>query len=122
MQTDNQKTGDWGEALAVSFLLEKNYEIVTQNFRIREGEIDIIAWRDLQPFGKTLCFIEVKTRGRSDGSAQRAVGKVKIIKMKKAAQIYCMKNGVDMTHTPIQFEAVSVYGRNNIRHYEIPMY
>lgn len=122
MQTDKQKTGDWGEAIAVSFLLEKNYEIVLRNFRIREGEIDIIAWRDIAPFGKTLCFIEVKTRKTNDGSAERAVGMSKIIKMKKTAQIYCMKHRIDRGNTPIQFEQVSVYGRDDVRHYEIPMY
>lgn len=121
MQTKNQKVGNWGEQRAVSFLLEKNYEVVERNYRIREGEIDIIAWRDT-PLGRTLCFIEVKTRGRSDGSAERAVGKGKLERMKKTAQIYCMRQGIDLDHTYIQFEQISVYGSDTIRHYEIPSY
>ncbi len=120
METYNQKKGNWGENIAVSFLLDKNYEIVERNYRIREGEIDIIAWRGT-PLGRTLCFIEVKTRGRSDGSAERAVGYSKITKMRKTAQIYCMRKRIDLDQTYIQFEQVSVYGRDDIRHYEIPM-
>ncbi len=121
MQTDKQRRGNWGEAIAVSFLLEKNYEIVMRNYRIREGEIDIIAWKNVSPFGKTLCFIEVKTRGTMDGSAERAVGQSKLSRMMKTAHIYCMRQGIEIDSTPIQFEQVSVYGRNKIYHYEIPI-
>jgi Holliday junction resolvase-like predicted endonuclease len=38
--------GDLGERLAVQHLLAKGYRIRERNFRVREGEIDIIAERD----------------------------------------------------------------------------
>jgi len=118
---DRQKIGAWGEAVAVSFLIKKGYEIVEKNFKIREAEIDIVAWSNKLYFGRTLCFIEVKTRARKDGSAERSVGKNKITHMKTAAKGFCLRYSIDVEHTPIQFEQVSVYGIDDIRHYEIPV-
>jgi putative endonuclease len=49
--------GARGEALAVKYLKRSGYKIIEQNFRVRAGEIDIIAEQD-----GTLVFVEVKTR------------------------------------------------------------
>jgi putative endonuclease len=49
--------GDLGERLAVQHLEAKGYRVRERNFRIREGEIDIIAER-----GGTLAFVEVRCR------------------------------------------------------------
>ncbi len=61
MVVSNLQSGKLGEATAVSFLKKKGYRIVAQNFRIRNGEIDIIAI-DSQRKEEVLVFIEVKTR------------------------------------------------------------
>ena len=39
----NQELGQLGEKLAKRFLEEREYKIMCQNFRARNGEIDIIA-------------------------------------------------------------------------------
>ncbi len=52
-----QELGERGEMLAVAYLKNRGYRILTRHFRCRQGEIDIIARK-----GKTLYFIEVKTR------------------------------------------------------------
>lgn len=49
--------GQRGESLACSLLRLKNYEILCRNYKVKSGEIDIVA-RD----GCTLVFVEVKTR------------------------------------------------------------
>ena len=49
--------GDIGEELACKYLLQNGYKILERNFRIRGGEIDVIALD-----GETLAYIEVKTR------------------------------------------------------------
>ena len=54
----NQELGELGEKLAKRFLEERGYTIICQNFRTKQGEIDIIA-RDKY---KTIIFVEVKTR------------------------------------------------------------
>lgn len=125
MQTEKQKTGKWGEDIAASFLVNKGYDIIDRNFSIhKKGEVDIIAWHAKKYFGKTLCFIEIKTRGSSDGSAERSVGKKKLQSLFFAANVYCNWHGIDVDRTAIQFEQVSIYfvnGKMDIRHYEIPM-
>ncbi|GAB7027017.1 YraN family protein [Geotalea toluenoxydans] len=56
-KSDNKTLGEVGESIAVTFLKGLKYTIIERNFRCKCGEIDIIA-RD----GKTLVFVEVKTR------------------------------------------------------------
>ncbi len=122
--TSKQVLGAWGESQAVQFLTDKGYEIVERNFQTRQGEIDIICFHDKPHFGRTLCFVEVKTRGGEAGSAERATQGEKFARMQKAAQAYCIEHTIDIAHTPIQFEHISIYGNpkglRDIRHYEIP--
>ena len=50
-------TARLGEEIAAKYLRDKGYKIIDKNFRKGYGEIDIIAIQ-----GRTLVFIEVKTR------------------------------------------------------------
>lgn len=120
---DKRKVGAEGEQIAADFLLHQGYEIIERNFSKRIGETDIIAWHIKHYFGRTLCFIEVKYRSADDGSAERSVGKKKQGNMANSARRYCLEHGIDIEHTPIQFEQVSIYGSGSdqkIFHYEIP--
>ena len=54
--------------MAAEFLQRQGYRIQQQNYRCREGEIDIIAWD-----GPTLVFIEVKTKGQTLFDAPQAM-------------------------------------------------
>ena len=108
-KTQKQEIGAWGEEEATRFLSQAGYDIVERNYQIRGGEIDIIAWHSKYHFGKTLCFIEVKTRSYGLGSAERATGREKIVRLSRAAQYYCLERGIPIEATPIQFEQVSVY-------------
>lgn len=85
------KLGDRGEAIAVTFLLEKNYHIIAQNWHCQRGEIDIIA-QDTA----TWVFCEVKTR-RSVSTQQALVNitEQKRQKMILAAQQYLHDNALD---------------------------
>jgi putative endonuclease len=49
--------GRAGEAQAARFLEAQGYVLLARNWRIREGELDIVAQE-----GDTLAFVEVKTR------------------------------------------------------------
>jgi len=51
--------GRRGEDAAVRLLLAKGYSILARNWRVRSGELDIVA-RD----GRTIVFVEVKTLRR----------------------------------------------------------
>lgn len=105
MQTGKQKLGAWGEEQASLFLLRQGYTIVARNFRRQKGEIDIIA-RDREGVWS---FLEVKTRTYGEGSAERATNCAKQKKMRQTAMYYCFENNLDIDHTAIKFEHVSVY-------------
>lgn len=79
--------GRVGEALAVKYLGKKGYRIIEQNFRIRGGEIDIIAID-----GNTLVYIEVKTRTQSKfGAPEESVTAKKLKFLERAAKFYRLK-------------------------------
>jgi len=52
---NSREKGNIGEDTASVFLTEKGYRILNRNYRVRIGEIDIIAFD-----GRCLVFIEVK--------------------------------------------------------------
>ncbi len=54
---DSREIGALGEKIAAEYLTRLGYVIRERNFRLREGEIDIIAEKD-----DFLIFIEVRTR------------------------------------------------------------
>ena len=54
---NKNETGRLGEDAVCSYLKENGYVIVKRNYRIRGGEIDIIAEKD-----GYIAFVEVKTR------------------------------------------------------------
>ncbi len=58
---DRSETGQFGERAAAAFLESHGCEIVARNYRWSRAEVDIIARE-----GKTLHFVEVKTRHWDD--------------------------------------------------------
>ena len=98
MNRDKIEEGQRGEEYAVSLLISQGWKIVERNFRIRGGEIDIIAidpGSDADPMGKekSLVFVEVKTRSSSDfGEPLEAIGYHKIRALLKATQFYKLKH------------------------------
>lgn len=84
---NNQITGSNGEKMAIKFLENKGYKILESNFRLRGGEIDIVA-RDQE----CLVFIEVKTRNSHEfGLPEEAITPAKINLLKRAALFYVIK-------------------------------
>lgn len=57
-KSGNRTIGAFGEDAVVEFIRERGLTVLDRNWRIREGEIDIIA----KLADGTLAFIEVKTR------------------------------------------------------------
>lgn len=58
----SREIGARGEDEAARFLISSGYTVVERNYRVRGGEIDIIA-----RIGDEFIFVEVKTRARSAG-------------------------------------------------------
>lgn len=83
----NKQTGDQGEDLACKYLKNLGYQIIERNYRIRGGEIDIVA-RD----GDTLVFVEVKARFSHDfGPPAESMTPWKIKTLLKTAMFYVLK-------------------------------
>ena len=104
--SDENKTavsiGISGEETAVKILKKHGYKIIERNYRIRQGEIDIIA-KD----GEYTCFVEVKFRKNDDfGDPGDFIDERKQQKLIKAAQHYAVKKGI--YDTPMRFDAVLI--------------
>lgn len=88
MKIYNKNIGNFGEELAVDYLVKNHYIIVHRNFKCKIGEIDIIATDE-----QYTVFIEVKTRYSSKyGHPCEAVSPYKQYKIIKSAQYYIMIN------------------------------
>lgn len=80
-----KKLGYHGETLAAQYLQKKGYKILSSNFTVRGGEIDLVA-RD--PAG-VIVFIEVKTRTQGTfGAGEESVTMVKKRRMQRAIGRY----------------------------------
>jgi putative endonuclease len=103
-EPEHLKTGRAGEEAAYFYLRKLGYTIVARNWRGggRRGELDLVGWE-----GKTLCFIEVKTRGkRGEVSAEAAVDMKKRDELVAMARLYRRRVAPEVQH---RFDVVSVY-------------
>ncbi len=116
--------GDEGERIACEYLVENGYKILGKNYRIKFGEIDIIArkkWKLFSRAEKTIHFIEVKT-AMGDGNffPEEKVNYKKQKKLIGLCQIWLEKNKLPQSY-PYQIDVIGVIlnqnGKNNKIHY-----
>ncbi len=80
----NKSLGAFGEEIAATYLKRLRFKIIERNYSCKSGEIDIVAID-----GKTLVFVEVKTRKNcSYGPPQLSVTQFKQRQISKAALTY----------------------------------
>lgn len=104
-----QLEGKIGEIEATKYLENLEYEILCNNFRCMQGEIDIIA-KD----GREIVFIEVKTRTSTKfGEAREAVDKNKQKHILNAAKYYLYKNNMQNNFTRV--DVIEVYIKDDIK-------
>jgi putative endonuclease len=105
--------GEGGENAAARYLRGLGYRIIERNFECELGEVDIIA-RD----GRTLVFVEVKTREEGDPAPEDQVNPNKQHQLTKAARVYLSRYG--SPQPPARFDVVGIIwppGQNpQIRH------
>jgi len=79
-----QQLGKDSEQLAVEYLQKEGYEILQRNYRIRSGEIDVVAKEK-----NTLVFIEVKSRSTTRyGHAIQSLTRQQQKRLSKTALTY----------------------------------
>ena len=94
--------GQLGEALALKKMKGLGYKCIVRNYRCPLGEVDLIA-KD----GKTLVFVEIKTRKRKSlGYAKEAVTERKKRQLSKVALAYMKAN--DCSHMKSRFDVVAI--------------
>ncbi len=94
--------GKVGEDLACRELERRGYVIIARRYRCRAGELDIVA-RD----GRTLVFVEVKTRGgRRFGGGAEAVTAWKQQRIVRLALEYVARER--LADSPCRFDVVAV--------------
>lgn len=102
------RKGAQGEDAAVSWLESKGWEVLARNFRVRVGEIDIIARQ-----GDTVAFIEVKSWTavpRED--LARSVGPRKRARIARAARLF-LSGRPDLADAHQRFDVVFLGGSEN---------
>ena len=118
MEHNSRKKGDWGETLALDYLLKNNYHLLVKNYQYSKfGEIDIIMET---PDRKTIVFIEVKA-----GSSVPYGPLEYWITPRKQKTIYKIAEAYIQNFQPedkdFRFDAVIVQGSKNnyqIKHYK----
>ena len=102
MKETKTQLGQRGEELALEFLKKQGFKIVEKNYRIRSGEIDIIA----QDQG-TICFVEVRARAKNyQVHPFETINKTKKSRIAGAALNYLQKN--NLLNSAARFDVVSV--------------
>lgn len=97
------ETGARYEQLAAKHIQDSGLAIVTQNYRSKGGEIDLIA-KD----SNTIVFIEVKYRRHTSfGSAIEQVTQSKMHKLRRCAEHYIQYNNIKQ---PCRFDVIGISG------------
>lgn len=81
--------GKSGEALVADYLIQKGYSIIDRNWRIKSGEIDLIASNS----ESVIVFVEVKTRStESFGHPLEAINEAKQSRLMRLALAWLLAN------------------------------
>lgn len=109
-RTDKRKTGDKGERRAARYLMLRGYRIIERNYTFGHKEVDLIARR-----GRTLAFVEVKTR-KDDSilSGRYSVTLAKRHNIISAAKAYCMNH--DASGMNIRFDIAEVSTKGSVNY------
>lgn len=103
-----QQAGQLAEKKALAYLINKGLKLVTQNYRCRLGEIDLIM-RD----GAYLVIIEVRQRSQTDyGGGIGSITSAKQKKIMRATSHYLMTYN-QQDRFPIRFDVLSIDGLND---------
>ncbi len=115
-----ESVGAYGERIAAIFLERQGYIVLEKSYRLKSGEIDVIAvWQR-----RIVVFVEVKTwavcRDNSGGPSD-AVDAAKQEKISKTAMTYMKRHR--LLESAGRADVIEIVlgqkpGRPNIRHYE----
>lgn len=103
----NQRAvGAYNEEIAAAYLRKQGLTVIERNYRVRAGEIDIIA-KD----GEYLVFCEVKYRSSKEaGGASYSISQDKQRQVARVAKIYMVQKHIS-PETFCRFDCVLIDGK-----------
>jgi putative endonuclease len=104
-----ERRGRWAESLCLWTLRLKGYRILARDYRVRVGEIDILARR-----GRVLAAVEVKARA-TETLAQEAVTPRQRRRILRAATHF-LTGRPDLQHLTLRFDVMLVLPGRLPRH------
>jgi putative endonuclease len=107
MPESRRIVGQLAENVAAEHLLNLGYTIITRNYHVRGGEIDLVAMD-----GDEVVFVEVKYRSRS--RPEEALGQRKSSRLRRAALAYLGAFG--NKEAAYRFDLIAIEGRD-VRHH-----
>jgi len=111
-----QRIGKFGERLAINYLIRRGYKILATNLKVSYQEIDIFAQR-----GKTIVFIEVKTRTTLTlGQADQSLTIKKMANIRKALDIFVYEKELDENYIRLDLISIDINRlkkKAKIKHY-----
>lgn len=103
MMKNSRKIGKEYEKKACEFLKNKGYEILSENYTIKGGEIDIVAKSE-----NTIIFIEVKYRKNCIyGDGLEAIDRKKARRLFLTAEDFLQKNSYE--DYDIRFDSITFF-------------
>ena len=101
-----KQLGNSGEQFVADFLKNKNFQIISKNFKTKLGEIDLIAQK-----GEVLAFVEVKTRKTAYFPISNVITKTKQKKIINSAKYFIVQNNI--FDKVCRFDVATVISFNN---------
>ena len=112
MTKARQRLGASGEDTAAQFYRHHGYEILARNWRVRQGELDLICRR-----GSEIVFVEVKTRSSLRfGTGAEAVTTTKQQRIRKLAVMWLRQSALRPRR--LRFDVIVVDGRGTVTPYK----
>lgn len=108
----NKTLGISGEAQACSFLEQQGFAVLAKNYRVRQGEIDLVVERD-----DVIAFVEVKTRTKNYFPTSQVITPSKQRKITAAARHFILTQNPPRQRV-FRFDVIIVHAQlqNQIEH------
>ena len=100
---NKRKVGEYYEEKALEYLKKQGFFLCARNFRVRQGEIDLIGYD-----GDALVFVEVKyRRGKGLIHAMASVTYRKQVQISRISLFYLNKNKISLSQA-IRYDVVAI--------------
>ena len=111
---NTRSVGALYEERAVKYLENMGYRILARNYRCKIGEVDIVAYDQMQS-RPVLTFVEVKyRRGKRAGYPEESVTPKKQMTIRRVAEFFLVKHRV-RSNVPCRFDVI-VFEGARLRH------